>query len=369
MPDFSKVRKAQAGGTGCLVVLFFIFALAGVGMFYLMTLRPVLLMIEARSWEPVACAIDPSYRGDTPYSFRYQGLLYQVARYDFGDGSGFGGVRKARIVVGDRARSETTCYFDPDNPSRSVLDRTPGLFLLKGLFSVPFLAVGWWGLLALSRSSRWGKTRASAAALSGKHGAGGQKLELKATIPPTLIGGFFGTAVVWLFAIIFFYLNIFIGIGCVILALWAGHSTAELYRAFSSLRPRVVLESTHLELGTVSQAHWRLVGRVEHVRSFNIRFEGREVATYRRGTDSKTDRRVFHSELLVCETGPALRDEGVLTLRIPEHTVPSFDAPNNKIEWLLVVSGETAYPKTPEVELPITVRPPEGGKPSEETRR
>lgn len=82
-----------------------------------------------------------------------------------------------------------------------------------------------------------------------------------------------------------------------------------------------------------------------------------------------TDRRVFHSELLVSEHWPESREEGVVTLRIPEHTVPSFAAPHNKIEWLLSVTGETKFTNTPDIEFPITVRPPQGGKPSEETRR
>lgn len=116
MPGGSKTRNPKSQGTAFVVALFLIFALAGVGMFSLTSLRPVQLVIEATSWEPVAGVIDSS-----------------------------------RVAV------------SPSHDGRSAP-----------------LAVLW--------SSRRRKTRASAAVPSGKDGVGGQGLELKAPIPPTLTG-------------------------------------------------------------------------------------------------------------------------------------------------------------------------------------
>ncbi len=76
----------------------------------------------------------------------------------------------------------------------------------------------------------------------------------------------------------------------------------------------------------------------------------RESATYRRGTDTHTDRHNVHEDtFVVCEAGAAdsFRDvTGEITLRIPEDAMHSFEANRNSVVW--VIETHTDVPNWPD---------------------
>ena len=122
-------------------------------------------------------------------------------------------------------------------------------------------------------------------------------------------------------------------------------------------RPHLTLADGHLTPGGETTLRWQLHGRPGRLRKLTIELEGRESARYRRGTDTHTDHHVFFSHELVSEHSFLNFHRGEVALRLPERTMPSFEATNNKIEWRLKVRGD--IPSWPDVidDFEITVYP------------
>ncbi len=130
-------------------------------------------------------------------------------------------------------------------------------------------------------------------------------------------------------------------------------------------RPHLTLADGHLTPGAEVELSWQLVGPAWRIRSFSIELEGREAASYRSGKNTRTDHHVFYAEQVLSETGlghsgtqhRGAQHRGRVALRIPEPTLPSFDAGHNKIEWRLKVRGDV--PVWPDVsqDFPVTVFP------------
>ena len=86
--------------------------------------------------------------------------------------------------------------------------------------------------------------------------------------------------------------------------------------------------------------------------------EGREEATYTRGTTTSTDRETFALIRLIDTEIPSKFSTGRATLHIPPDTMHSFNAPRNKITWLVKIHGQ--IPRWPDVDadFTLTVLPP-----------
>jgi hypothetical protein len=97
------------------------------------------------------------------------------------------------------------------------------------------------------------------------------------------------------------------------------------------------------------------------VTRFRILLEGWEEASYRQGTDTRTERKLFHAAVLADVTQPAAIPTGTANLSIPAGTVPSFEADHNKILWSLKVQTEIPGWPDSEEELAIRVEPPAAG--------
>ncbi len=386
---------------------FGVFAAVGLVASYFLTWGPIALILDARSWQETACVVVSSevvasqgsdsttYRVDIRYTYEAErGETFRGDRYDFSIGSSSGFKAKARVVEAHPSGTEVTCYVDPQDPSRAVINRSPGIFLLWGLFPLPFLAVGLGGLLYLATAAG-GKTRrkasgrvrrravaapataesrrAAAPATAGRAAAEGP-LELEAEASPAVkalgIGCFAlfwnGIVSVFLFAVIVpsfrredpeWFVTIFM-IPFVLVGL--GLIAAVLYQLLASFNPRsgLTLAESRLTPGAESSLSWRFSGRADRIRQLTIELEGREQARYRRGTSTSTDHHVFFSHQLVSLAGRFVTiQRGSATLEIPRRTMPTFEAPNNKIEWRIKVHGDVPFWPDVNDAFPIVVRP------------
>jgi hypothetical protein len=136
-----------------------------------------------------------------------------------------------------------------------------------------------------------------------------------------------------------------------------------LISAFTSFlalfNPRVQLtaQTTTVSLGGELRFSWKVTGRAGMLRKLRVVFEGREEATYRRGTTTSTDSKVF-AEIPVFETTEReFLSQGTARVAVPPNVMHTFEAGNNKVLWRLKVHGE--IPRWPDVadEYPITVLP------------
>jgi hypothetical protein len=120
-------------------------------------------------------------------------------------------------------------------------------------------------------------------------------------------------------------------------------------------RVHVTLDPGAVPLGGSARVEWRIDGDATRIRALTVTLEGREEATYRRGTDTVTNRSVFLQRQLARDTNPLAR--GSAKLEVPAETMHSFAAPNNRIVWVIKMHGE--IPRWPDVneELPVEVPP------------
>ena len=102
---------------------------------------------------------------------------------------------------------------------------------------------------------------------------------------------------------------------------------------------------------------WRFHGAAGRVQRLTLHLEGREEATYRRGTDTTTDKRVFARHLLLDTTDSTQIAAGETLLALPADTMHSFAAARNKVVWSLKLHGDV--PRYPDIddEVAIVVYP------------
>jgi hypothetical protein len=101
-----------------------------------------------------------------------------------------------------------------------------------------------------------------------------------------------------------------------------------------------------------------LRGRTHALRDLRLFLEGREEATYARGTSTCTDKKTFRRIDVACFTSPADMRSGRCQVALPADAVPSFKSAHNRIVWSLRVEG--SIPRWPDLkdEFEIQVRPP-----------
>ena len=377
-PAVSERAKAS-GKAGCLRGFFFVFLAMGAFAFWDMTLKPLLQIRAARDWQAVPCTIlsssVASHDGDdsTTYSvkieYRYEvdGREYRASRYRFQSGSDSNRKEKAAIVRAHPAGLTTVCFVDLRNPSEAVIDRRPhrGLWWW-GAFGLVFVAVGGTGVLFAPRMTAKGPTLAVPVA------AGGGPAELKPKQTPLV--KFFGilALAVFLNAFIgvFFYLvfladdadrvSFFAKAIVGIFSLLAVAMIAAVFNSFLALfnpRVRLTASSAEIPLGGTLQLDWQIDGRADKFTRLKILLEGREEATYRRGTDTSTDTHVFLEIPLFDSTDRAAFRSGSAQIAVPADSMHTFIAPNNKVLWRLRVEGQ--IPRFPDVkdEYPVTILP------------
>ena len=127
--------------------------------------------------------------------------------------------------------------------------------------------------------------------------------------------------------------------------------------ALANPRVTVTLSRGTLPIGGTVPFEWQLTGAASRVSRLTITLAAREEATYRRGTDTRTDRHEFHSEALADVTDPAGIAHGSGTIRIPAGTMHSFSATHNKIIWTLTVKGEISRWPDVDQSFDVTVSP------------
>jgi hypothetical protein len=387
----SETPVPGAMSRGCIVLFFGIFFVAGAALSWFLMVRPALRILEARSWPEVPCTVVSSeveshpgsdsttYSVEISYSYEIDGRTYTGDRYNFATGSSSGYAHKANIVKQHPPGSRTVCRVDPDDPQRSVMSVDFDREYLWGLFGLPFLLVGLGGLVWVVRrpqpttgKARWlprlrrgedeGKTvpgLPSSAAEGPLTLATGHRplwrflgVLFFAGLWNAMVGFLLWPAAredggcVWVFLLVF---------GAVGLVLLAGVPYAFL--AMFNPRPTLTLDRSRPALGESCQVSWKWSGGVRRVERLRIFLQGREEATYRRGTDTRTEKHVF-AVIDVVDTRQSVEiARGTGTLAIPADTMHSFEASRNKIVWRLKVAAE--IPRWPDVaeELAVVIHP------------
>jgi hypothetical protein len=388
-PITSLRRRTANAPPGCLILFALVFMAAGGAMFWLLTLRPVLRVLDAQTWPEVPCTIVEShveessdsdgttYKFAVTFNYLYEGRELTSSRYDFTDfySSGYDG--KAKMVARYPAGSRTVAYVNPSNPSEAVLARSFSLSYLVGLFGLLFFLPGLfiliWGVG--SRGNR-GKgldlvtDPASPFGVTNPQGETDGPVELKPQSTPLgkLIGVIFASliwnGITWAIILATFrdgnrpegcliaFLAVFALIGLFLI-----YGMLRQFLVLFNPRPKLTLSPGSLPLGGTVYLQWRLAGGTGGVRRLRVTLEGREEAHYRRGTNNYTDKEVFALIQLVDTADEYQMATGSTSFTLPANTMPSFRAEHNKIVWTVKAQLEIANWPDSEEEFEVLVRP------------
>ena len=118
------------------------------------------------------------------------------------------------------------------------------------------------------------------------------------------------------------------------------YAVAHGFLALFNPRPRLTINSGQLTLGNPLDLNWEFSRSTKSVKQVRIYLEGREEATYRRGTDTAVDKNVF-ATIEIANRPNA--DPGRAQIELPPDTMHSFKSSNNKIIWEIHVKGDIRY--------------------------
>jgi hypothetical protein len=359
-----------------------LFVVIGAAVFVPMALVPSIRLAISMTWRATPCTIvgtdmrswstddGTSYRADVLYLYSAGGREWRSNRVDFFSflSSGYS---DAKAVLGRYPQgSSATCWVDPGDSSKSVLDRELRPKQLFGLIPLVFVLAGW--AVAHHGWKKRRERRAEESFTSDFTVAAEGPLALKPQVGPAgKLGGSIFFALFWNGIVSIFvwqawkgwqggspdwFLTIFL-IPFVLVGVFAFGLVGYSLLALANPRPRLTLTPGHPRLGAALHLEWRFTGRATRLSSLRIFLEGREEATYRRGTDTVTEREVFATFDVVNTENYWEIPRGTVEVPIPADTMHSFQADSNKIIWEIKVEGE--IDRWPDVDqnFPITLRP------------
>jgi hypothetical protein len=385
------VSESSTPSSRAILAIFGVFFLIGIIFFWCMFAVPAIQIVKAQLWQEIPCRIissevkvQPGDSGNTYsvnvlYEYVFDDRKYRSDRYHFFSGSSSGYEAKELAVSRYPAGSNRVCYVNSEQPSEAVLMR--GLsgeawFALVPLAFMIFGGIGIGsGLLQPEKVSRGGNalsvrrpppsdsaeeidgrpvilkptaSRRSAFVRSGVFALLWNTLVVTGGVIVFQVAGFTftGTGLVTPILIL-----VFAAIGLVLIG--------SAIRNFLSLfNPQVeVTLGTPLRLGETSEVSWRVTGRGSVLKKLRVTLEGREEVQYTRGTTICTDKSTFAIFPIIETTSPLDVPSGSALFGVPCTQMHTFQAPNNKILWMVRVKGETTRWLDLNDELTVNVAP------------
>lgn len=351
------------------------FFLAGVCIMIFFCLVPVLKSLNAANWERVQAEVLKSevktnhdsdgntYKPDVRFRYSYDGYTYESDKYSFISFVSTSSLKSVRrdvksVPVGSRPMA----YVNPKNPKEAVLSvRLSWFYLFTFLFGGVFALVG--GVIVFGVGLGALKPRLQSGHVPVPRSGGPQVLKSRSGGPVARFIAIVIFCAIWNGAVYllfvkdapFFFKLIFGLIGLVLIGA-AGHALLSLFNP----RLEVETDSRYVRLGESFRLKWSLSGENTNIKKFSVTLNGQEEATYRRGTDTYTDRNIFYTQTIVSQESGVTEQAGTQSVTVPADTMYSWKSTNNKIVWFLKFTGEIE--KWPDIkeEYEITLLPLKG---------
>ena len=381
-----------------LVLFGLVFLVPGLLLSWFLGVRPLLMCLQARqNWERVPAEVTESsvrtHRGsdsttysiEISYTYEWEGQQLSGDRYDFMTGSSSGYQSKRRVVERYPVGFTFDVYVNPSRPEQSVIDPSVKLIYFGMLgFGGIFFAVGL-GTVIYGLRKKDGK---GGAVTSGGLGSGGRSVALPLPTPDPVDGR--GNVVLkpkvgpWTMVLIVLVVALFWN-GIVSIFLmevvrgWLGGGApifmtlfllpflliglaailGFFYSLLAAFNPRVlvVIGPGSPQPGIPFTLDWAFSGSTSRLQNFTIRVIGEERATYRQGTSTYTDARIFYAEVLADLKDQRHIDVGSLEVTLPMDAMYSVKTPNNEIAWKFEVHGHIAFWPDVNVAYPFVVKP------------
>lgn len=372
MTWFGKKREAKAAKArhkgnekNALILFGFMFFSIGLVITYIMLIRPLIGIWNARDWVETPCRVisaevgvhdgdeGNTYSVDIVYKYTVDEKQYRADRYDFMGGSSSGRRTKQAIVDQYRNAADSVCYVDPDNPSESVLQRSLTAKNLIGLFPLIFVGVGM-GVMVFGFKQKFRSGRQQWMPAEREDNLEGSVLLKPTSGPIKMLVIALVVCLFWNGIIAFpiveiihsikagqpewgltLFMTLFGAVGLGLIG-WV------IYQLLALFNPRYLLMLMPEQIcpGTPCLIGWKAFGKPGRIQKFSLKLIGREEATYRRGTKTQTDKRIFFEQTLINTSNPDEIAKNEAEVTIPADTMHSFEADNNKIVWLFELHGD-----------------------------
>jgi hypothetical protein len=365
-------------------MLFAVLLAGGVLVLHAFFLEPVRNVITAANWVRTECLIresdiDPAAnRPRIRYSYRYDNALYHSQRVWFVRSGGYTAAETRQILQRYPKGAQTHCFVNPKDPSFAVLERGLKPELLIGLVPLAAAIVGLVGLLGTLRRLALGhrpdRNRITTFTPAKRNRRRGP-VRLRARRGVTQMLAVLTLAILWNAVIFFLVLEVIstwqegvpgcygwlltlVALPFVLIGLGGIAAVIYLFLKLFNPRPVLTLSNANIEPGGTVNLAWAFTGRSRLLRRLRILLEGREEATYARGTGFATDCEIFAALPIVQTDRPAEIARGRARLTMPADALPTFESPHNRIVWSIRVLGEiTGWPNVDE-QFELNVLPP-----------
>jgi hypothetical protein len=414
-------RLAGCAGLSILFVFSGMFLVIGLISLFTLTILPLWLQQQAKSWKETPCVIrdigvkvNDGSDGDTfeprvLYEYTFEGRAYTGKEFWFGDVSDGNRSAVEEAIAKYQVGGESICYVNPKKPSQAILEPTVAKGILigmivGGLFSL-FGLGGCYGAVYAFRHSNGTKkverpagqatVRSASPALglmsspsnssAVQSGDGPTYYQNVAACPmegeapdePLVLKQSFsrtsGAIAAWVFALIW---NGFIGTFFVlamgkmpwfpvlILSIFAVIGIGILFYAcrktLQIFNPRTTVVCSQRYLYPLSEfeVSWMQQGKSSRIRKLKITLQGSESVSYRQGTTTRTEENKFYEKVIVETTEASEIAQGFSLVQLTEDTMHSFKANRNSVVWKIQVHGDIAYWPDIEDDYEITIYPP-----------
>jgi len=382
-----STQSNQNNGRGCLIVIGGLFFVIGMAFFWFEALNPLIQSKTSGHWQETPCKIiaskvdvresddGKSYRAKIEFEFKIDGQQHVSDTYDFTN-LNRSKARCNEIVAQHRVGSETVCFVNPDDFDQAVIVRGYDFSWFAILFPLVFALIGLGMLLRAlfqgkKSNSVSGRKRGpigsvtnqlasnrddSVTSAAGQHPGDvedqiwdvPQNLKPKksrvtslifvlifATIWNVVVSGLIFESINNFTIINFLFMLPFAFVGLMLIG-------GVIYTLAALLNPTVelALSAGAVRRGDSVDVAWQLKGRTASIRALTVSLEGKESATYQRGTDTKTEHHVFCTIDIAEITDQEEMGFGSRSVTIPADTMHTFDARRNKVVWTVVVHGD-----------------------------
>ena len=379
-----RARGSKALGRKIELGVGLVFAAVGGSLSVFLLILPAARLLSATTWEERPATVKAStvrswntddgtsHSADVLYEYEIDGRRWISNRRSFFPMSSSDYDDSKAIVDRYPEGSSTSCFVDPNDPAKSVLDHGFQLVYLIGLFPLVFLLAGVCLIIHALRT-RLAAVPASPGSTGHTETYAAERVLEPEAGPIAKIIGILIFAFIWngivsiflwravqgmqsgnpdWFLMVFLIPFVLVGLALIVGVFYT------FLGAFNP-RPKLTISPAAPRLGTRVSVNWFFHGKISRIHHLRIVLEGHEKATYRRGTDTYTDREVFASLELMDTLSDWEISRGSTEVEIPEDTMHSFTSANNAIVWSLYVHGDIArWPdvsETFEIEvLPLT---------------
>lgn len=123
-------------------------------------------------------------------------------------------------------------------------------------------------------------------------------------------------------------------------------------------KPILALSQRNIYPGTEFEVSWMFQGNAQSIRKLTLTLIGKEKASYRQGTSTRTEESPFFEQVILETQDPNIIFKGYELVQLPVDAMHSFKSANNEILWIIQTNGDVAWWPDVDDAFPLRVLTP-----------